>query len=71
MKTILAVFNSSSKVKVDYRDQNDGNVEVKLTIPKELLADPKIMKALSGSFGLNSYDGPVIAQGPTVKVATK
>ena len=48
-----------------------GNVEVKLTIPKELLADPKVMKALTGSFGLDSYDGPVIAQGPTVKVATK
>jgi hypothetical protein len=70
MKTLSAVFNSSAKVKVDYRDQKDGNVEVKLTIPKELLADPKVMKALAGSFGLNAYDGPVTAQGPTVKVAT-
>ena len=69
-RMVNAAVNSSEPVRVDYRKRPDGDVEVKLLLPKALFEDSILLEKLLEGFGIpDSHISH--ASGPTGKVATE
>ena len=58
-RMIHAVLDSESRIKTDYRQLEDGSVEIKLNIPSGVLMDPRVLKAFTESFGLSGAVGQI------------
>ena len=58
-KMIHTALESEPRIKADYRQLGNGSVEIKLTIPEDVLKDPKILKAFTESFGLSGAVGQI------------
>ena len=69
-RMVNAAVNSSEPVRVDYCKRPDGDVEVKLLLPKSIFEDSTLLEKLLEGFGIpDSHISH--ASGPTGKVATE
>ena len=75
-----AALNSSSLIQVEYKTKDDGSIEMKMIIPKDIVQDPSITEQLMKGFGVTTsvsrmHENSAVkkkgAQEPTVKMATQ